>query len=55
MSGFERHFLGVPSWTYFLKVTLTVIWSPLLLVSSTLIFVPDPATFVEAQGFCADQ
>jgi hypothetical protein len=40
---------------YFLKLTETVIWSPFLLVSSTLVFVPELATLVEPGGLSADQ
>jgi len=38
-----------------LKLTETVIWSPFLLVSSTLVFVPELATLVEPGGLSADQ
>jgi hypothetical protein len=35
--------------------TWTVIWSPFVLVLRTLIWVPEPATLVDAIGLSADQ
>ena len=41
--------------SYGVVFTWTDIWSPFVLVLRTLIWVPEPATLVEAIGFSADQ